>query len=227
MKVLLIGHGRMGRLVESFASSHGCEVVGVVTRESAPGAIASIDFDCVDVAIDFSLAAAVPVNLPKLAARGLSVVIGTTGWQAEEAAMREIVTRAGIGVMASTNFSIGMHIFKMVVEDAARRFSQVEDVGSWIHELHHAAKQDAPSGTALMLKAVMERAGYARRIDISSTRVGSIPGTHVAGFDGPAETVTLTHEVRDHAVFAHGALEGAKWLKGRTGWFEIDDMIGR
>lgn len=225
MRLLLIGHGRMGRLVESLAASHGCDVAGIVTEDSAPGTIASGDFGRVDVAVDFSLASAVPVNLPQLAARGLGVVIGTTGWQAEEPAMRAIAARAGIGVLASANFSIGMHIFRLVVEEAARRFATVEDVGAWIHESHHAAKKDAPSGTAMMLKAAMERAGYARRIDVSSTRAGSMPGTHTIGFDGAADAVTLTHEVRDRAVFAHGALDAAKWLTGRIGWFSLDDMI--
>jgi 4-hydroxy-tetrahydrodipicolinate reductase len=111
-----------------------------------------------------------------------------------------------------------------VVERAATAFAPL-DVGAWIHESHHAAKKDAPSGTALLLRAAMERAGYSRHIDVSSTRVGSIPGTHVVGFDGPAETVTFTHTVRDRAVFAHGALEAAKWVKGRRGWFSMRDMI--
>jgi len=72
----------------------------------------------------------------------------------------------------------------------------------------------------------MEQAGYSRGIDMSSTRAGSIPGTHQVGFDGAAETVTLTHTVRDRAVFAHGALEAAKWLKGRSGWFSMKDVVG-
>ena len=72
----------------------------------------------------------------------------------------------------------------------------------------------------------MERAGYRRPIDVSSTRAGAMPGTHTVGFDGAAETVTLTHAVRDRAVFAHGALEAAKWINGRRGWFTIQDMIG-
>jgi 4-hydroxy-tetrahydrodipicolinate reductase len=71
----------------------------------------------------------------------------------------------------------------------------------------------------------MELAGYSRRIDVSSTRAGSVPGTHEIGFDAPAETVTLTHTVRDRAVFAHGAIAAAKWLKGRHGWFSIADML--
>jgi 4-hydroxy-tetrahydrodipicolinate reductase len=117
-----------------------------------------------------------------------------------------------------------MNVFRHLVEEASRAFAGI-DVGAWIHEAHHAAKKDAPSGTALLLLDAMRHAGYERAVDVSSTRAGSIPGTHVVGFDGPAETVTLTHTVRDRSVFAHGALEAAKWLKGRRGWFSMADMI--
>ncbi len=226
MRLLLIGHGRMGRLVESLAPSHGATVAAILTTRSGAAAIALGEFGDVDVAIDFSQAAAVRPNLAQLAARKIDVVIGTTGWQADEPACREIAGRAGIGVMASANFSLGMHIFREVVEKAARLFGSRSDVGAWIHELHHSAKKDAPSGTALMLRAAMEQAGFSRAIDVTSTRAGAIPGTHTIGFDGPAETVTLTHTVRDRSVFAHGALEAAKWLKGRRGWFTVRDMIG-
>jgi len=118
-----------------------------------------------------------------------------------------------------------MHVFAVVVEEAARKFGALGNVGAWIHEYHHAAKLDAPSGTALMLQRVMEDGGYTRPINMSATRAGAIPGTHEIGFDGPAETVTLTHSVRDRSVFAHGALEAARWLKGRRGWFTMRDMI--
>ena len=91
---------------------------------------------------------------------------------------------------------------------------------------HHQAKKDAPSGTAIMLKSAMEQAGYRRAIDVSSTRAGSAPGTHAVGFDGPSDAVTFTHEVRDRAVFARGALEAAKWLQGRRGWFTMKDLLG-
>jgi 4-hydroxy-tetrahydrodipicolinate reductase len=118
-----------------------------------------------------------------------------------------------------------MQIFQRSVETAAQKFADREDVGAWIHERHHAAKKDAPSGTALMLKTAMEAAGYRRHIDVSSARAGSAPGVHTVGFDGPSDTVILTHEVRDRAVFARGALEAAKWLNGRQGWFSMRDVI--
>jgi 4-hydroxy-tetrahydrodipicolinate reductase len=216
----------MGRLVEQHAAAHGCEVAGVVRSEAA-GDLQTRDFGAVDAVVDFSVAGAVKANLERIAGRRWNVVIGTTGWQADEAACRSIADRAGIGVLAAANFSIGVHVFRRIVEEASRRFAGIADVGAWLHELHHSAKKDAPSGTALMLKASMAEAGYERPIDVSSTRAGSIPGTHQVGFDAAAETVTLTHTVRDRAVFAHGALEAAKWIKGRSGWFSMDDVIPR
>lgn len=226
MRILLIGHGRMGKLVEALAPEHDATVAGVITARDATLAIANADFGPVDVAIDFTLAEAVPHNLPLLAQRGVNVVIGTTGWGAHEAAMKEVVERTGIGVLVAANFSLGLNLFQLVVEEAARRFAPHESFGAYIHELHHDKKKDAPSGTALQLKNGMTRAGYSRTIDVSSTRAGSIPGTHTIGFDGPSDSVTLTHTVRDRAVFARGALAAARWLVGRRGWFTMRDMLG-
>jgi len=214
----------MGQLVEQLAPAHGCEVAGIAEVD-APVAQVLGRAGPIDVAIDFSLADAVAANVVTLAARHINVVIGTTGWQSREVELKAIAREAGIGVLAAANFSIGMQVFAMVVEEAARRFARLGDFGAWIHEAHHAAKKDAPSGTALLLQGAMTGQGYTRAIDMSSTRAGTIPGTHVVGFDGHAETVTLTHSVRDRAVFAHGALEAAKWLAGRHGWFSMRDMI--
>ena len=218
MRVLLLGHGRMGKLVESLAPEYGATIAGVIDEHA--GEIAPAD-----VAIDFTLADAVPKNLPRLADRKINVVIGTTGWQAHEGAMRAIAEKAGIGVLAASNFSLGMNIFQLAVEEATRNFAKHPEFGAWIHESHHVMKKDAPSGTALSIKQAMEQAGYTRPIDVSSTRAGAVPGTHTVGFDGPSETIKLTHTVRDRAVFARGALVAAKWLIGRHGWFSIRDLL--
>ncbi len=224
MRVLLVGHGRMGQLIERLAPEYEAEIVGIVTADAASTLI-DADFGRVDAALDFTVADAVPQNLPLLARRGFNVVIGTTGWATRESELRDLVARSQIGVFAASNFSLGMNIFQLVVEEAARRFATQASFEAWIHELHHSAKKDAPSGTALQLKAGMERAGYSRPIDMSSTRAGSIPGTHQVGFDGPSDTITMTHTVRDRAVFARGALDAAKWLVGRRGWFTMKDML--
>ena len=72
----------------------------------------------------------------------------------------------------------------------------------------------------------MEQAGFPRPIDVAASRAGFIPGTHTIGFDGPAETVTLTHTARDRTAFARGALGAAKWVQGKHGWFTMRDVLG-
>jgi 4-hydroxy-tetrahydrodipicolinate reductase len=117
-------------------------------------------------------------------------------------------------------------VFAALAEYAAGLMKEQAAFGGWIHELHHAAKRDAPSGTALHLEAALRRGGWERPLDIASTRAGSIPGTHTIGFDSPGETITLTHAARDRSPFARGALEAARWVHGRRGWFSMRDVMG-
>lgn len=228
MKLLLIGYGRMGKLVEALAPEYGCEIAGVLDGRSNRGgeALAPGSWRDVDVAIDFSTAAAVEDTLPRLAALGKSVVIGTTGWDAARPRLQAVADEAGIGVLAAPNFSTGVVLFGEIVKAAGALLASQRDYGAWLHELHHAAKRDAPSGTALSLKRALEASGYARPIDVAATRAGSIPGTHTIGFDAPSETITLTHTVRDRGTFARGALVAATWLQGRRGWFTMHDCLG-
>jgi 4-hydroxy-tetrahydrodipicolinate reductase len=178
-----------------------------------------------DVAIDFSSAAALEANFPRYVERKLSAVIGTTGWSDLLPAYRAEAERAGLGVVVSANFSIGVNLFELIVGDAARMMRAYPQYGAWIHELHHAAKRDAPSGTALLLRDAMTRAGYDRVVDVSSTRAGTIPGTHTIGFDGPSDTIELTHVARDRRGFALGALLAAQWIKDKRGWFSMTDVL--
>ena len=218
-RVLLVGHGRMGRIVERLSGEYGFSVAGVVTSKT------SNDWPDADVAVDFSVAEAVPVTIRALAPRRIPVVIGTTGWQASEAEVRELVRVHQSAVVAAANFALGVNIFLSIVDRAGALFAARPEFGAWIHEAHHSAKRDAPSGTALAIKERLEQAGYARPLDISSTRAGAIPGTHTLGFDSAAETITLTHTTRDRSVFARGALEAARWIQGRTGWFSMRDVV--
>jgi 4-hydroxy-tetrahydrodipicolinate reductase len=222
LRVLLVGHGRMGRLIEGLAPEYGVQIAGVVDRKNAQE---PQRWPAADVAIDFSVGDAVPSTLRRLAERGTNAVIGTTGWQPHEAELREVVARHKIGVVAAPNFAVGVNLFVALVERAAELMRDQASFGAYIHELHHAAKRDAPSGTALALDAALKGRGYSRPIDVSSTRAGSIPGTHTVGFDSPSETITLTHTARDRSVFARGALEAAKWIDGKSGWFTMKDAL--
>ena len=226
MRLLLVGYGKMGRIVERLSPDYGFEVVGRLDDTNNIGGVGIPAAPGADVAVDFSVPSAVAENLPKLAARGMNVVIGTTGWHEHEASMRQVAGDAGIGVVAASNFSLGVALFQSLAEQAARMFSPHPEFGAWIHEIHHSAKKDAPSGTALTLHKAMTDAGYARNIDVASSRAGSVPGVHTIGFDGPYETITMTHSNRDRAAFAQGALEAARWVHGKKGWFGVKDVLG-
>ena len=213
----------MGRIVESLCPEYDMQVAGTVDEDTAADAERWPD---ADVAIDFSLADAVPMNLPRLAARGMDVVIGTTGWQTHAERLKAETATYPIGIVAASNFALGVNLFVALAERAAALFAAHPEFGAWIHELHHAAKRDAPSGTAITVRAAMERAGYTHAIDVASTRAGSIPGMHTIGFDAAGETITLTHSARDRTIFARGALEAARWVAGKRGWFTMRDVLG-
>jgi len=228
VRLLLIGYGRMGKAVDALSGSYDATVVGRLDIDNNPGGrgITTERVENVDVAIDFSIPDAVAENLPRLARHGVNVVIGTTGWTTHETSMRALVAEAGVGVVSAANFSLGVNLFLALTERAAELFQTRPEFGAFIHELHHAAKIDAPSGTALALRDAMTRQGYQHQIDMASNRAGSAPGTHTVGFDGPMESLALTHSTRDRATFARGALEAAKWVQGRRGWFTMRDVLG-
>lgn len=218
MRVLLVGYGKMGKLVEQLAVDKGHAIAGRIDVGDEAWAPA-------DVAIDFSTAAALRSNFPKYIERRLPVVIGTTGWGDQLDAYRAQAAAAKLGVVAAANFSIGVNLFELMVGEAARLMQQQPQYGAWIHEAHHATKRDAPSGTALVLRDAMLNAGFTGAIDMSSTRAGTIPGTHTIGFDAASDTIELTHTARDRRGFASGAILAAEWLQGRTGWFGMKDVL--
>ena len=219
MKLLIVGYGKMGRLVDELASAQGHTVVGRVDAgrdEWAPA----------DAVIDFSTADALLANFPRYLELRAPLVIGTTGWNQHRERLRAAAVTGRLGVVASANFSIGVNLFQLVAVEAARLMRDQEQYGAWIHEAHHAAKLDAPSGTALLLRDAMVQAGFSRGIDVSSTRAGMIPGMHTIGFDSASDTIELTHTARDRRGFAAGALLAARWVQGREGWFSMLDVLG-
>jgi len=219
MKILRVGYGKMGQLVEELAMLQGHEIASRIDVGKGDWSVAA------DVAIDFSSAAALKDNFPRYVERKLPAVIGTTGWPELQAKFRADAERAGLGIVASANFSIGVNLFELMVAHAARLMRLQSQYGAWIHEAHHSAKLDAPSGTALLLRDAMVAAGFGRNIDVSATRAGAIPGIHTVGFDGQSDTIELTHTARDRRGFASGALLAAQWIQGRRGWYTMTDVL--
>jgi 4-hydroxy-tetrahydrodipicolinate reductase len=227
MNLAIIGYGKMGRLVEQLAPEFGF-AVGLkldefnnanfegITRESFQG---------VDVAIDFSIPSAVVQNVERIAALGVNMVEGTTGWLAQLERVKSAVEKSGIGLVWSPNYSVGVNVFFRLAAEAARLLKDEANYGAWAWEIHHSAKKDAPSGTLLKLVDEMRKAGYARPVSVSSNRAGAHPGTHEIGFDSSADTITLRHTARGREGFARGALQAAQWVVGKKGFFEFSEVL--
>ena len=227
-KLLPIGRGRMGLMVMALAADAGFDITEPMHSENNAGGagLTPERLKNVAVAVDFSTAKALETNLPILASAGVNVVVGTTGWHASRERLRQQCLAAPIGVVAASNFSVGVQYFMALAHRAGALFADETDIGAYIHEEHHAFKADKPSGTALETMAGMIKAGYKRQIDMSSTRSGHSPGTHTVGFDSPTETITLTHRTRDRRTFVNGALLAARWVLDRRGWFWMADVLG-
>jgi 4-hydroxy-tetrahydrodipicolinate reductase len=218
----LIGMGKMGRALAQLAPERGFRVVAELGRDDR---LSRETLKDANVAIEFTTPGAAPANVRACAAAGCAVVVGTTGWYDQLPAVREDVLRAGGAMLAAPNFSLGVALFERVVTEAARLFRNVPGFDAHLIETHHAAKKDAPSGTAALLARAASTAS-GRAVTITSVRVGSVPGTHEVVFDAPFEQVRLIHEARDRRVFAEGALTAARWLVGREGVFTMQDMLG-
>jgi 4-hydroxy-tetrahydrodipicolinate reductase len=215
----IVGYGKMGRLIDQLAPEYGFTVtarVDVDRDESLDGA---------DVAVEFSIAASVLGNVAKVAALGIPIVVGTTGWLDRLEEVKAIIAKNDSALVWSPNFSVGMNIFSRLVAEAARLFQNEKEYGAWAWEIHHSTKKDAPSGSLLKLVERMHASGFDRAIDASSSRAGAHPGTHEIGFDSTADTVTLRHTARSREGFARGALKAAQWIIGRKGCYEFSDVL--
>ncbi len=241
-RLCLIGYGKMGKMIASLADSRDCEVVSSIDPNS-PQSHAHITAETIgnaDVCIDFSHPSVVLSNIHKVIALGKPLIVGTTGWSGHLEDIRHQVEKAGTGLVYGANFSIGMSVFTHIVTEAVKAFDHFDNYDIFGLEMHHNQKADSPSGTALELsKIIMENCSRKastlfdtayRRIEphelhFASIRAGSIPGTHMVGFDSEADTIELVHRVRSRDGFAYGALQAAKWIVGRQGFYSFSQMI--
>lgn len=226
LRIAIVGHGKMGRMVERLAPEHDCEVVRRIrsTENSNGVSLTGTALYEVDVAIEFTTPVAAADNIRRLMEAGIPVVTGTTGWFEALPEIRELAQARNASVVWGPNFSVGLHHFRKTVAEAARRFSHEESYGAWGWEIHHAAKKDAPSGTLLALAEEMASSGYTRPVSLCANRAGAVPGTHEIGFDSAEDTITIRHTARSREGFARGALRAARWLVGKKGFFEFREI---
>lgn len=237
MKLALVGYGRMGRAVEGVATEEGHEIVArlddgdALDRKALSGA---------EVAIDFTLPDAALPNIRSVAAAGVDMVVGTTGWYDRLDEARAAVEDAGTGLVYAPNFSLGVQLFFRLAERLGSLVDALDAYDVHVHEAHHRHKVDHPSGTARRLAEILvetmgrkdgwkegppQGAPDPETLWVTSARAGEIPGTHVVGVEGPDDRIELVHEARGRTGFARGAVAAAAWIRGRKGFYTIDDML--
>src|SRR3984893_6972538 len=264
MRLIVAGAGgRMGRALTRIISetsgavltgaleAPGSELLGkdagTLAGLPANGVLLSADLWSLsanaDGILDFTVPGATIANVAIAGQRGLVHVIGTTGLSASAHAVIKSVTSQAV-VVRSGNMSLGVNLLAALVKRMAQSLDDAFDIE--ILEMHHRAKIDAPSGTALMLgeaaaagrkiqldqRSARGRDGYtgARRpgdIGFASLRGGTVTGDHTVIFAGPYERIELTHKADDRMIFAHGALKAALWAHDKKpGLYSMADVLG-
>ncbi len=239
MNIALLGYGKMGREIEAAALAAGHRIAATFDIDHHANADA-LRKSGANVAIDFSQPNAVQANVKLCADAGLSIVIGTTGWDDALEKVRKMVDDAEIGCVIGSNFSVGVNLFLQIVRDASR---MINDAGydAYIVEAHHRGKKDFPSGTALriseaVLSGLPSKTKVASELPraeaispdtlyISSIRAGAITGTHTVGFDSEEDSIELTHQAKNRRGFASGAVRAAEWIVGRSGLYRFEENI--
>jgi len=227
MRIALVGNGRMSQAIRTLAAARGVEIVTVIgsAENRAAKALTAERLSGVEVVLEFTRPAAAVDNLLALAALGLPVVSGTTGWDGHLPQVAAAVTAGGGGLLYAANFSIGVQLFLRAAEQVAGSFQGHPEFEGFIIEAHHGHKVDAPSGTALRLQAAARRGDPPREFPISSVRAGMIAGIHTLGFDAAGETIRFEHTAHSREGFAAGALAAAEWVRTRRGVFRFEEML--
>jgi 4-hydroxy-tetrahydrodipicolinate reductase len=243
MKIAITGYGKMGQITERLAARYDIDVVSTIDpvvksakfKDLSEKALAGAE-----VVIDFTVPDVVLVNIGKYIKFGTNAVIGTTGWYEHLDEIKEKVEKSGIGLIWSGNFSIGVNIFFRIIGYGAGLISKFPLYDVMGYELHHNRKKDSPSGTMDMIgEILLERIKNKKKIvtdklsrkiseeeiHLASVRGGSVPGTHVIAFDSDVDTIELKHTARSREGLAVGALKAAEWIKGKKGFYNIDDMM--
>lgn len=222
MLFLVLGKGKTGSLVAEVARErgHGVRALDIYENEHA-SALTAPNLAGVDVVIDFTAPEAAVENMRAVLALGGRIVVGTTGWYAHVADMKALAHKRGGGLLYGTNFSIGVQkLFRLTAE-----LARLEGYKFAISETHHTSKLDAPSGTALTLKEIIQAVQPDIEIPITSQRVGDAKGEHTVTASGRDDTLELKHDAYSRRGFAQGAIRGAEWLAGKSGAWEFREIF--
>ena len=229
MNIALLGYGKMGKAIEALLSEYGHSCFGRYTSEN-PATVEALSQ--ADVAIEFSTPEQCAKNIALCFEANVPVVVGTTAWYGQ---YDEVISKmkSDSAILSATNFSIGVQITFHINKELARVMSKFPEYTASIEEIHHTAKLDKPSGTAITLaEGILEKLREGKRgedipseLNISSLRLPDVPGTHTVRYTSEIDTIELKHEAHNRKGFAAGAIRAAEFLHGKSGVYTMKDVL--
>jgi len=234
MKILLIGHGKMGKAIEEFAVQRDHSLVATVdVNDTLMPTLA----EQADVAIEFTHPDSAFDNIKFCLEHNLPVLSGTTGWLDKMPEIEKICKENNGTFLYASNFSIGVNLFFKLNKFLAKLMSPQSQYNTSMIEVHHTHKKDTPSGTAITLAEgiISEHEEYKGwkndtnteegEIPITSERIGEIPGTHKITYKSEVDQISIEHEALSRDGFVQGAVFVAEWLPSQKGIVKIDDFL--
>jgi len=222
MLILVLGKGKTGSLVAEVARErgHGVRALDINDNQKA-SALTAPNLAGVDVVIDFTAPDAAVENMRAVLSLGKRIVVGTTGWYSQLAEVRELAARRGGGLLYGTNFSIGVQkLFRLTAE-----LAKLDGYKFSIDETHHLTKVDAPSGTALTLKEIIQTVRPGVDVPVEAHRIADAKGEHIVRAVSEHDVLELRHDAHSRRGFALGAVRGAEWLAGKSGSWEFREIF--
>lgn len=243
MKIVLLGYGKMGQMIEKFAQKRGHEVSLIVDAHNRDS-ISVEDLEDADVAIDFSTPDAALSNISLCFEANLPIVVGTTGWYEHLQEVKETCIEADQALLYGSNFSIGVNIFFHVNRLLAKAMDPYKQYDVQVEEIHHIHKLDAPSGTAITIaEGIIEnstsKSSWVNEVVgnnvevinkpdellIESLRIEEVPGTHTVLYSSEVDQIEFKHTAHNREGFALGAVVAAEWLEGRKGFYQVTEIF--
>jgi 4-hydroxy-tetrahydrodipicolinate reductase len=237
LNIALIGYGKMGKAIEEIALQHGHKIGLKIDADNA-GDLTKENLQQCDAAIEFTGPETAVKNIFSCIDAGTPIVCGSTGWVNEETAVRKYCEEKNGSLLYASNFSIGVNIFFEINKKLAALMVDQADYKFQVEEIHHTAKKDAPSGTAISLaqQIIKQRADLkqwtlkenpaANELQIISKRIDPAPGTHFVKYSSEVDDIEIIHTAHNRKGFAAGAVAAAEYLFDKKGIFSMKDVLG-
>ena len=238
MNILLLGYGKMGKIIGEIAESRGHSIAGKINIENKSD-LDLLDPSQIDVAIEFSQPEAAFENISWAINHGVPIVVGTTGWLDKKKEVEALTLEKEGSFFYASNFSVGVNIFFKVNEFLSKLMNETKGYEVSIEEIHHTAKKDAPSGTAITLaegiiKNLSEKDSWnlagetnsqENSVEITSKRIDPAPGTHIIRYKSEIDDIEISHTAHSRQGFALGAVLVAEWIPSKKGVLSMDDFL--